>query len=1076
MWRCSACSRQVCPECKESQPLFSESPAVAGLVPADLVPCIAASNSPRQSVALVVLLRKLPPVVTLLTPEFIPKRARRRFGRLCVVLVSKLVGGIHAGAADQELEVLCRLVLAMPLLLLRRPASAAGAKPSQEDPACTDPMIEPNQWKTLRSRLQLAEAGLWHQLVEEALKDVQAVAVQTSAKSEWVLAPSETEPAAARLHRRGIAAGKVRSECIRSASQLLKGESMLPPCAATCTQVMDLLVTSLPPEEQSELGAALEKAWQAGEGHGVLIHADRVRARVAGLRSGAQPGPSKTRNSYMDAILEAPGGEYALTGWCQLWADGNIPAVVARLFTAQVLRPLRKPSGGPRNISLLECLFKLASGVVQDTLRLDCGGEGLDWDQYGGHKGGPELMLMVGQGMMTVRPELAFVSLDVANAYGTMHRATMLDGTARWCPAHARFLCALWQVPNVAWLETRPGIWEPVEVADGTAQGDTSSTPSYSRGLRLVLSRVTDKLTRAGIWAHIPSLVDDMLLVTAPEHVDQVVDIVQTELNAVGAELKLEKCAALVPAWDREGKGSHPSILSVPQVSGGLPALGAAYGGDFEALLGPVGVAAAPARKRLEAAIALADACAEFAVEHHAQPTRQAAWCVLQRVAAKALVYDTRVLEPSASLPLAEALDAAVAKAARRLLGPMEGGWRPDTYAQLQWPSSAGGCGLGSAALAAMCGRVACLAQLLPTARSHLKRIFPDLSEAELLAAVPLDGAVFAMDTLKARGIELTVTGGLARGAEPRLDLREHFAPVAGIMGTVVNELTRMQHETTLADLAGKDRRRCIARIRSAAGGAGRWIETIPSRPGLRLRDAEFVTGLRWRLGLPLVPGGMRCQLKAKDAEKRCGCCLDVYGDHVAICSRGGGPYRVHNSIARLLASFARECGARAELEITVPELLSGTPGSEDAVEARLDLHVWAAAPWPMELWVDVTHRHAWASRYQAAAVRADGAAAQSADSDKRERYGEGRDGVAVTSASIESWGRFGHGFDWLLACLEARKAAMDHLPAHAAACVGRRWREEIGIAQVRSFHLAVSGACQQLPAAAAAVADTEGK
>ena len=68
--------------------------------------------------------------------------------------------------------------------------------------------------------------------------------------------------------------------------------------------------------------------------------------------------------------------------------------------------------------------------------------------------------------------------------------------------------------------------------------------------------------------------------------------------------------------------------------------------------------------------------------------------------------------------------------------------------------------------------------QLLPTARSHLKSIFPDLSEAELLAAVPLDGDVLAMDTLKARSDLLTQCAmRVLPGLQPRLCFLEPPVP-----------------------------------------------------------------------------------------------------------------------------------------------------------------------------------------------------------------------------------------------------------------------------------------------------------
>ena len=79
---------------------------------------------------------------------------------------------------------------------------------------------------------------------------------------------------------------------------------------------------------------------------------------------------------------------------------------VAALFTQQVVRPLKKPNGKARPIALLEVLLKVASGALQDTIRDSETGEGLDWNQYGAQPAGPELMLMVGQRLMQLRPVL----------------------------------------------------------------------------------------------------------------------------------------------------------------------------------------------------------------------------------------------------------------------------------------------------------------------------------------------------------------------------------------------------------------------------------------------------------------------------------------------------------------------------------------------------------------------------------------------------------------------------------------------------------------------------------------------
>eukprot|EP00972_Heterocapsa_arctica_P032348 4768541-Heterocapsa_arctica.AAC.1 len=132
----------------------------------------------------------------------------------------------------------------------------------------------------------------------------------------------------------------------------------------------ELLVTSIDAETHADQQAAMKEAWAAGDEARLVIREATVRRRILTLRRGAQPGASRTRNDLLAAMLAAPDGLRTLTLWCQIWADGLVPPVVAQPFLAQVLRPLRKPNGMPRNIALLEVFFKLASGVTQDEIRV----------------------------------------------------------------------------------------------------------------------------------------------------------------------------------------------------------------------------------------------------------------------------------------------------------------------------------------------------------------------------------------------------------------------------------------------------------------------------------------------------------------------------------------------------------------------------------------------------------------------------------------------------------------------------------------------------------------------------------
>ena len=152
----------------------------------------------------------------------------------------------------------------------------------------------------------------------------------------------------------------------------------------------------------------------------------------------------------------------------------------------------------------------------------------------------------------------------------------------------------------------------------------------------------------------------------------------------------------------------------------------------------------------------------------------------------------------------------------------------------------------------------------------------------------------------------------------------------------------------------------------SCESGGGLWCEAIPCRRSLRLTDEEFITGVRYRLGLKQIPadGRLRCQLRSGSSRKEesadgeaqgvCGQCLDPFLDH-ALCCPKGNFYLAHTAAARCMTAIGRKAGCHVATEEVVPQLLQGEAGSGNAVEARLDVHVWDPGPNPAEWFVDVT-------------------------------------------------------------------------------------------------------------------------
>jgi hypothetical protein len=85
-----------------------------------------------------------------------------------------------------------------------------------------------------------------------------------------------------------------------------------------------------------------------------------------------------------------------------------------------------------------------------------------------------------------------------------------------------------------------------------------------------------------------------------------------------------------------------------------------------------------------------------------------------------------------------------------------------------------------------------------------LRRILPDTPESDILAAIPLQGVEGQLEHLKTLGIEITMYGSIAVGAEPRFNLREDFQPVRGVLGVIAKALATTERDKLVAESSGR--------------------------------------------------------------------------------------------------------------------------------------------------------------------------------------------------------------------------------------------------------------------------------
>ena len=191
-------------------------------------PPIPSSNAVAEAVhneSVVEKFRALPPVLPVYTPERVPKKARRRIGKLMITLVNELMGMLpdaQAGPVRDASEhvQLCKYAY---VLVARRASETEKEK--------HEPARESKQWKMMRRRLQLAEAGKWNVLLDDLIADVKASVSRQDEERFTVIQPEQQDHG--EWKRRGLAIRKVKLNCARTAAQLLKGQSLQPACSAT---------------------------------------------------------------------------------------------------------------------------------------------------------------------------------------------------------------------------------------------------------------------------------------------------------------------------------------------------------------------------------------------------------------------------------------------------------------------------------------------------------------------------------------------------------------------------------------------------------------------------------------------------------------------------------------------------------------------------------------------------------------------------------------------------------------------------------------------------------------------------
>ena len=99
---------------------------------------------------------------------------------------------------------------------------------------------------------------------------------------------------------------------------------------------------------------------------------------------------------------------------------------------------------------------------------------------------------------------------------------------------------------------------------------------------------------------------------------------------------------------------------------------------------------------------------------------------------------------------------------------------------------------------------------------------------------------------------------------------------------------------------------------------AGAWLHAIPSEPlGLSIPSAEFLSLVKWRLGIPLLPYVPPSAEGSGPICVDCSRCVDVLGDHFVSC-RKCGFWKRHATLCSSVSHIASAARLGVQLEVPV--------------------------------------------------------------------------------------------------------------------------------------------------------------
>ena len=587
----------------------------------------------------------------------------------------------------------------------------------------------------------------------------------------------------------------------------------------------------------------------------ILLTSREVYEAVRGFKSGTAAGPSGLRSEH---LKEAKGrGEGrgaaalgAVTKLVNTMAAGKVPKDVAPYLFGANLFALLKKGRGHRPVAVEDILRRLTSKCIAYKVNYEAS-QWLMPLQFGvGVRGGCEAIVHATRATLESQkvPDSSKWSLqtDFENGFNNLDRSKMFVETRR-------------RLPSISpWVESCYGVESVLNFGEGSIKstvGAHQGDPLAGLLFCSTLHPVVEMLEKVKGLEQNSRFQDDGELLGTREALVEAWDILVREGVPRGLHLSKEKSLVFCPHHDPDDQ--DPLGRGITRVQNrGIKLLGAPIGeADFEAEI-------------LEQRVVSIQQLLESL--HHLNDPHIEYNLLRSCFSLTKFSYSIRTVDTSQHSEIMETFDTAVRGALEATIGsPLSSA----QWNQASLPIHMGGLGL---LRATDHGPAAYLASLGATGGLVEEIRCEDEEEPQKLKVEQVLQALNCQlgDPLTLEGLNLMTQ-----------------RQISGLVDTESASRVLQSAEGE----RNKARLNCLARE-----GAGDWLTAIPSKAlGLHLRRIEFITAVKYRLGLPIFLQEGECPVP------RCRSRNDIFGDHAISCGYGGERIAKHNHVRDALFQSA---------------------------------------------------------------------------------------------------------------------------------------------------------------------------